>query len=62
MNAGRLRTATRTAEASPGVVEFVDSHRGNAQHATNSPMIRANDHIAAGWAVVVFVVVKRFMA
>jgi hypothetical protein len=62
MNAGRLRTMTRAAEASPGVLEFVDSHRRNAQHATISPMIRANDHIAGGWAVVVLVVVKRFMA
>jgi hypothetical protein len=41
-----------------------DSHRENAQHATISPcFITANNHIAAGMAVaVVLVVVVRFMA
>jgi len=38
-------------------------HRGNAQHATISPCLTAKNHMAAGIAVaVVVIVVVRFMA
>lgn len=37
-------------------------HRGNAQHATISLLCATKDHMAAGLAVAVVVVVERFMA